>query len=101
MKKGYLILIIPLFEEHPSNCLWLQLIKDHRDGEEYDDFDWTNEIRETIYYESEEEAQKIAMKHAEILQPNFCSVIELNQKNIDFLQISQGKTLEKLKLLEY
>lgn len=100
-KKGYLILIVPLLDEMPSSSLWLQLRSIKKDGKELFQFDWTSEIRETIYFDSREVAQRIADKHASILQPRFCSVVEVDQHDIKFLGISRGKKLENLKLLEY
>ncbi|MGM0220073.1 hypothetical protein [Enterococcus sp. AZ126] len=100
-QKCYLILIVPLLESIPSSSLWLQVRRVEIQGEEYFQFDWTSEIRETIYFDSKEEAQKVADKHAEIVQPRFCSVVEVKQHDVKFLGISKGKKLENLRLLDY
>lgn len=101
-EKGYLILVIPVLEQGlASDSFWLQLRKIKIKGENYFQFDWTSEIRETVYFDSKEEAQKIADKHAEIVQPRFCSVVEVKQHDVKFLGISKGKKLENLRLLDY
>lgn len=100
-QKCYLILIVPLLEEVPSSSLWLQLRRVKIKGEEYFQFDWTSEIRETIYFDSKEEAQEMADKHAKILQPRFCSVVEVCQNDVKFLGISKREDLKDLRFLEY
>ncbi|MBA0947996.1 MULTISPECIES: hypothetical protein [Enterococcus] len=102
VQKGYLILVIPVIEEGtPSDSFWMTADMKTINGVTALWFDWTGDIRHTIYFETEEEARRIASIHSENLHPHFCDVVELDRKAIDFLKISKGKILENPELHPY
>ncbi|MGM7316670.1 hypothetical protein ABRY77_13845 [Enterococcus casseliflavus] len=98
-KSKYLILAIPLLENGlRSSSFWVKSQVIEKDGKLYIDFDWTDEIRETTYFDSKESAEEIANKHCAQLQPNFCSVVMVSNQAIKSLGISRDRTLDNLEL---
>lgn len=101
-QKGYLILVIPVIEEGAaSDSFWLTADMRTINGLTALRFDWTGDIRHTIYFDTEAEARRVAIIHSENLHPHFCDVVALDRKAIDFLKISKGKIAGNPKLHPY
>lgn len=96
-KRKYIILAIPLLVNGlRTNSYWVKSQVVEKDGQPSLDFDWTDDIRETNYFDSKEEAETIANKQCEQLQPHLCSVLSVDPSVIKSLGLSKHTTPENL-----
>ncbi|MCR1946004.1 hypothetical protein [Enterococcus gallinarum] len=100
-QQKFLIFVIPVIEEGVSGIgIWLTSKVINKGVQSYLRFDWTEDIRQTIYFDTREQAEFIANKHRDHLQPHFCSVIKMNEEDINFLGINKAQIPEKFTILD-
>ena len=100
-QQRYLIFVIPVIEEGvPGIGTWLISKVINKGGQSFLVFDWTEDIRQTTYFDTRERADFIANKHRDHLQPHFCSVIKMDEEDIKFLGINKDKTPGNLELID-
>lgn len=98
-RKGYLILVVPVLEEgQRADSLWLKVDTKVIDRRNVFSFDWTNDIRHTIYFDTKEEAMRVLLMHIKLLQPHFCEVVEISLDAIKLLEINKGRIPNNPKL---
>ncbi|MDB1688345.1 hypothetical protein [Enterococcus casseliflavus] len=97
-KRKYIILAIPLLVDGlRTNSFWVKSQVVEKDGKPSLDFDWTDDIRETNYFDSKEAAETITNKLCEQLQPHLCSVLSVDPSDIRSLGLSKYTTLENVR----
>lgn len=100
-QQKFLIFVIPVIEEGvPGIGIWLTSKVINKGVQSYLRFDWTEDIRQTIYFDTREQAEFIANKHRDYLQPHFCSVIKMNEEDINFLGINKAQIPGKFTILD-
>lgn len=97
-KRKYIILAIPLLIDGlRTNSFWVKSQVVEKDGQPSLDFVWTDDIRETNYFDSKEDAEVIAKKQCEQLKPHLCSVLSVDSSDIKSLGLAKDTSIENLK----